>query len=189
MQPRFIATNTIPSPAREKYSTLDFTPLLARADRLCKDKKATSLLTLAVLLAITILRHEARDRTQVRDGAVHILEGEERTAAGLGVVPRAQLVEAGALAQIIRQGDVGRQVRARVEGAGALAAVGGDEGMLVDPVGAGEGAGEAGGDAVAGGVDAVAVVEVDFGDDAGHVDALEVANAAGFAAGDHEVGE
>jgi len=61
--------------------------------------------------------------------------------------------------------------------------------MFVDPVGAGEGARKAGGNAVAGGLDAVAGVKVDFGDDAGHVNALEVAYAARFVAGDHEVWE
>jgi hypothetical protein len=144
---------------------------------------------LAVQFAITILRHKARDSTQVRNRTVRILEREERTAAMLGVIRGRELVEASAVGQIIRQGDVGRQVRARVQRARSLAAVGGDEGVLVDPVRAGEGAGEAGGDAVAGGVDAVAGIEVDFGDNAGHVDALEVADAAGFAAWGHEVGE
>lgn len=56
--------------------------------------------------------------------------------------------------------------------------------MLVDPVGAGCGTGETGGDAVAGAVDAVFGVEVDFCYDAGHVDALVVAHAAGFVVGD-----
>ena len=61
--------------------------------------------------------------------------------------------------------------------------------MLVDPVGAGEGAGQAGGDAVAGAVDAVLGVQVDFGDDAGHINALVVADAAGLTIGDEQVGE
>jgi hypothetical protein len=58
--------------------------------------------------------------------------------------------------------------------------------MLVNSVGAGEGTRETDGDAVAGGVDAVFSVEVDFDDDAGHVDTLEVADAAGFVVEDHE---
>jgi len=61
--------------------------------------------------------------------------------------------------------------------------------VLVNPVGAGGWAGQAGGDAVAGVVDAVFGVEVDFGHDTGHVDALIVADAAGFVVRDHEVGE
>jgi len=48
--------------------------------------------------------------------------------------------------------------------------------VLVDPVGAGEGAGQTGGDTVAGAVDAVFGVEVDFGDDTSHIDALVVAH-------------
>jgi len=46
--------------------------------------------------------------------------------------------------------------------------------VFEDPVGAGAGAREAPGDAVAGGFDAVFEVEVDFGDDAGYINALEV---------------
>lgn len=61
--------------------------------------------------------------------------------------------------------------------------------MLVDPVGAGQRAGQAFGNAVAGAVDAIAGVEVDFRHDAGHVDALIVADAARLVVGDHEVGE
>jgi len=61
--------------------------------------------------------------------------------------------------------------------------------VLVNPVGAGGWVGQAGGDAVAGAVDAVFGVEVDFGHDTGHVDALIVADAAGFVVRDHEVGE
>lgn len=61
--------------------------------------------------------------------------------------------------------------------------------MLVHPVGAGEGSREAGGDAVAGGFNAVFSIEVDFGDDAGHVNTLEVADTARFVVGDHEVWE
>jgi len=61
--------------------------------------------------------------------------------------------------------------------------------VLVDPVGAGEWAGQALGDAIAGTIDAIFGVEVDFGDDAGHVDALVVADAARLVVGYHEVGE
>ena len=46
--------------------------------------------------------------------------------------------------------------------------------MFEDPVGTIRWAGEASGDAVAGGFDAVFEVEVDFCYDAGYVDALEV---------------
>lgn len=94
------------------------------------------------------------------------------------------------MGEIICEGDIGWQVGAGVERAGALAAVQlGHEGVLVNPVGAGEWAGQAGSDAVAGAVDTVLVVEVDFGNDSGHVNALVVADAAGLVVGDLEVGE
>jgi len=159
--------------------------IATRANRLYSKSR-----TLAVQLAIGILGHEARDTIWVWDGKGRIEPGEERTATSLRVISRRELIEPSAVGEIVREGDVGWQVGARIESAGALAAVeGGDEGVLVDPVGAGQGAGEAGGDAVAGGVDAVAGVEVDFGDDTGHVNALEVADAAGLVVGDLEVGE
>ena len=119
-----------------------------------------------------------------------IAEGEWRGAASLWVVLGLELVESDALGEVIGERDIGWQVGAGVERAGALAAIErGDEGVLVDPVGAGEGAGQALGDAVAGAFDAVFEVEVDLGDDAGHVDALVVADAAGLVLGDQEVGE
>ena len=145
---------------------------------------------LAVLLVILVLSHEARHTIRVGNSHGGIAKGERRAAAGLGVVCRLELLEAGAAGEVVRKGDVGGQVGARVEGAGALAAVEmGDEGVLVDPVGAGEGARQALGDAVAGAFDAVFEVEVDLGDDAGHVDALVIADAAGLVLGDLEVGE
>lgn len=119
-----------------------------------------------------------------------IAEGEWRGAASLWVVLGLELVESDALGEVIGERDIGWQVGAGVERAGALAAIErGDEGVLVDPVGAGEWARQAGGDAVAGAFDAVFGVEVDFGDDAGHVNALEVADAARLVVRDHEIGE
>jgi hypothetical protein len=135
------------------------------------------------------LSHKARDTVWVRDGTRRILERERRSAASLRVILGQELIKPSAVGEIIREGDVAWQVGARVESARALAAVEGAEGVLVDPVGAGGGAGEAGGDAVAGRVDAVFEVEVNFCYDAGHVDALEVADAAGFGVRDLEVGE
>jgi len=61
--------------------------------------------------------------------------------------------------------------------------------MFEDPVCAGEGAVETGCCAVAGRVDAVFVEEVDHRDDAGHVDAGEVADAAAVVGWCGEVGE
>jgi hypothetical protein len=108
----------------------------------------------------------------------------------LRVVLGLQLLEALGVVHVVGQCDVGGQVGAGVQSAAALAAVErGHEGVLVNPVGAGAGARQACGDAVAGAVDAVFGVQVDFGHNAGHVDALEVAYAAGFARGDEEIGE
>jgi hypothetical protein len=145
---------------------------------------------LAVKLAVGVLSHEARDTIRILKSHSRIAESEWRAATSLWVVLGLELVESDALVEIIGERDIGWQVGAGVQSAGALAAVElGDEGVLVDPVGAGGWVGQAGGDAVAGAVDAVFGVEIDFGDDAGHVDALVIADAAGFVVGDHEVGE
>jgi len=78
--------------------------------------------------------------------------------------------------QIIYQGNIRREVRRRIEGAGTTTGVkSGNESVFEDPVCAGERGGEAGGDAVAGGLD-FWEVEVHFSYHAGHVDALIIAN-------------
>jgi hypothetical protein len=147
-------------------------------------------LHLAVKLVVLILSHEARDTIRILLSHGRIAEGEWGGAASLWVVLGLELVEPDALGEVIGERDVGWQVGAGVERAGALAAIErGDEGVFVDPVGAGEWARQTGGDAVAGAVDAVFGVEVDFGDDAGHVNALEVADAARLMVRDHEIGE
>ena len=181
MQIRVIIINAIPSPARENALLLTF----YRPSRQSSMQQSQ---TLTVLLAIGILRHKARDTMHVWDRIVHIFEGERRTAAHLRVLGKK--IDVNASGQIVRERDVGGKVGRGVQCAGALAAVKSlVKGMLVDPVGARERAGKTGGDAVAGGFDAVAEEEVDFGDDAGHVDALVVADAAGFVVRDQEVGE
>jgi len=86
-------------------------------------------------------------------------------------------------------GHVGGQVELRVQRAGAFPTIEGIEGVFEDPVVAGGRVGEALGDAVAGGFDAVFEVEVHFSDDAGHVDALVVAYAAAVVCGCYEVGK
>lgn len=145
---------------------------------------------LAVLLVVGILRDKSTDAKGVDHGVGSIAEGKRCGATGLGVVLWLELLEALAVVQVIRERDIGRQVGAGVERAGALAAVErGREGVLVDPVGASGRARQAGGDAVAGGVDAVFGVKVNFRDDAGHVNALKVADAAGLVIWDEEVGE
>jgi len=50
--------------------------------------------------------------------------------------------------------------------------------MFVDPVGARGGTGETGCRAIACGINAILLEEVDFGNDAGHVDTTKVAGAA-----------
>lgn len=145
---------------------------------------------LAVLLAIDVLGHEARDAIGVEDGVGGVAEGQGGAAAGLGVVLGLQLGEALGVVEVVGERDVGRQVGAGVERAAALAAVEGRrEGVLVHPVGAGGGARQARGDAVACAVDAVFGVQVDFRHDARHVDAAVVAHAAGLVLRDDEVGE
>jgi hypothetical protein len=143
-----------------------------------------------VKLVVLILSHEARDTIGILLSHGRIAEGEWRGATSLWVVLGLELIESDALVEVIGKRDIGWQVGAGVERAGTLAAIErGDEGVLVDPVGAGEWARQAGGDTVAGAVDTVFGVEVYFGDDAGHVDALEVADAARFVVGDHEFRE
>jgi len=145
---------------------------------------------LAVLLAICILSHESRNTIGIDNRVRRIAERQRRPTARLRVVLRLKLGKALGVIQVVGERDIGRQVRARVQCAAALAAVeSGHEGVLVDPVGAGGRAREAGGDAVAGAVDAVFGVEVDFRHDARHVNALVVADAAGFVVWHEEVGE
>ncbi len=61
--------------------------------------------------------------------------------------------------------------------------------MLINPVGAGQWARKASGDAVTGAVDTVFGVQVNFGDNAGHIYALVIAHTTRFSAGHQEVGE
>jgi len=76
--------------------------------------------------------------------------------------------------QIINQRNISWQVGRRVESARATTGVEvGNESMFEDPICAGEGGGEARGDAVASCFD-LWEVEVYFGYDAGHIDALVV---------------
>jgi hypothetical protein len=145
---------------------------------------------LTILLPIRILRHKPTNPKRIHNRIRGIPERERCLTARLGIILRLQLIEALAIGEIIFQRDVRRQIGAGIQRARALAAVEvRHRRVFVDPVGAGCGAVEAGRDAVAGAVDAVFGVEVDFGNDAGHVDALVVADAARFAPGDDEVGE
>jgi hypothetical protein len=130
---------------------------------------------LAVLLIVLILSHEPRD--SIRIGLLHIggQEGERCPATCLRVIGGLKQAETSTIIKIVVQGDVGRKIGTRVQRARSLSAIqGGHEGMLVHPVRAREWTFEAGSDTIAGGVNAVFRIEVDFGDDASHVNALEV---------------
>src|ERR1700722_9986687 len=123
-------------------------------------------LRLAVLLASLVLSHEARNTIRIMNSHGRVAESKRRTATSLRVICRLELLKSSAVGEIICEGDIGWQVGAGGERAGALAAIElGHESVLVNPVGAGEWAGQAGSDAVAGAVDTVLVVEVDFGND------------------------
>ena len=145
---------------------------------------------LAVLLASLVLSHEARNTIRILNSVCRIAERERCTASRLWVICGLELIESSAAGEIVCERDVRWQVGARVESAGALAAVEGrHEGVLVDPVGAREGTVQALRDAVAGAVDAIAGVEVDFCHNASHVNASEVADAARLVLRDHEIRE
>jgi hypothetical protein len=162
--------------------------LLEKGTQFCNSHPPS--LHLAVKLVVLILSHEARDTIRISLSHGQIAEGEWRGATSLWVVLGLELAESDALVEVVGERDIGWQVGAGVERAGALAAIEcGCEGVLVDPVGAGEWARQAGGDAVTGAVDAVFGVEINFGDDTGHVNALEVADAARLVVRDHEFGE
>jgi len=83
-----------------------------------------------------------------------------------------------AVRNIVCECDVGRKVGARVESARAFTAVERREGMLEHPVGTAGGGFEATGCAVAGGVDAVFVVEVDHSDHTCDINAGEISHAS-----------
>lgn len=144
--------------------------------------------------SLNIADSEARDTVLVWLGAGSVEGGDWGITSKLGVHANdsgslAQ-TQSGAVVQIIHQGDTLRKVGAGVQGARSLARIkGGNEGMLEDPVGAALWAIETLSCAVAGGVDAVFEVEVDHCDDAGDVDALEVADATTVVGGGLELRE
>lgn len=88
--------------------------------------------------------------------------------------------EADTLVQVVVEGDTQGEVGAGIKRAGALVVIdgGSSEGVFKDPVGAGLRSLETGAGAVASGVDAILVVEVDHGHNSSDINTLEVPDAA-----------
>jgi len=137
---------------------------------------------------------KSRNTILVWLGSSLIESGERSIASRLGVCAKdtgsLRETQSSAVVQIIHKGDVLRKVGAGVQGAGSLPIIKlGLESMLEYPVGAALWAVETLSCAVAGRFDAVFEVQVDHGDDAGDVDAFEVAHAAAIVGGGLELGE
>jgi hypothetical protein len=129
----------------------------------------------AIQVRILILAKKPTHSKRIQPRIRRILERERRQRSHLWIIHRLQKFKPHTPRQIIPQSDASRQIRTRVQRAGAFPGIEcGHEGVFEDPVGTIRWAGEASGDAVAGGFDAVFEVEVDFCYDAGYVDALEV---------------
>jgi len=133
---------------------------------------------LAVLPLVGIANDEAGNTILVGELAVIIQEGKRGVTTLLWVVGGHQLLESGASTKVILKSDVGWEIRARVQGAGSLAIVTWQEGVLEDPVGAGCWCLKASSGAVAGGIDAILVEEIDLGHNTGDIDAREIADAS-----------
>lgn len=84
---KLMIINANPSSRLNAPNPFDF--IATRATRLTRTLRA-----LAVLLAIGILSHEARDTIRILNGIGRIAESEGRTAASLRVVDRPEEVEA-----------------------------------------------------------------------------------------------
>jgi len=147
---------------------------------------------LAVLALVDIANGEAGDTIVVWHGAVDIQERERSVTALLSVrTHESHNTEASRLVKVVVKSDSLRKIGAGVQSARALVVVdgGASESVLEHPVGASFWALEACVNAVAGGVDAILVVEVDHGDNAGDVDAWEVSHAASIVVWCLEEGE
>jgi hypothetical protein len=121
---------------------------------------------------------EARDPIVIWHCPVDVQECLRSITALLSI--HAHNPETGAVVQVVVESDTLGEIGAGVESAGALVVIdgGSSEGVFEDPVGAGLGFLEAGADTVAGGVDAIFVVEIDHGHDTSDINAREVADAA-----------
>jgi hypothetical protein len=143
---------------------------------------------LAVLSSFNISDSEARNTILVWLGSGLIESGDGSIASSLGVHANdtgpLRKAQSSAVLQIIDQGNTLGKVGAGVQGARSLPIIqASSEGMLEYPVGAALWAVETLSCAVAGRVDAVFEVQVDHGDNASDVDALEVAHAAAVVGG------
>jgi len=135
------------------------------------------------LSSLNIANCESGDTVFVWLSASDVECGDWSVASSLGVHANGSSslreTQASAVVQIIDQCDILGEIGAGVQCARALSIIeASSESVLEDPVGAATWAVETLSCAVAGGVDAVFEVEVHHGDDAGDVDALEVADAA-----------
>jgi len=149
---------------------------------------------LAVLSSLNISDSKSRNTILVWLSSGLIESGERSIASRLGVhandTSSLRKTQSSAVFQIIDQGNTLGKVGAGVQGARSLPIIQAiSESMLEYPVGAALWAVETLSCAVAGGVDAVFEVQVDHGDDAGDVDAFEVAHAAAVVGGRLELGE
>jgi len=149
---------------------------------------------LAVLSSLNISNSESRDTVFIWLGSSLIESSDRSIASKLGVhandTSSLRETQTSAVLQIIDQGDTLGKVGAGVQGARSLPIIQtSSESMLEYPVGAALWAVEALSCAVAGRVDAVFEVQVDHGDNAGDVDAFEVAYAAAVIGGSLQLGE
>jgi len=146
------------------------------------------------LSSLNISNSKARNAILVWLSSGLIESSDRSIAPELGVhandTSSLRKTQSSAVIQIIDQGDTLGKVGAGVKRARSLPIIqASGESMLEYPVGAALWAIETLSCAVAGGVDAIFEVEVDHGDDAGDVDALEVAHAAAVVGGGLELGE
>lgn len=144
--------------------------------------------------SLNISDSKARNTILVWLGSGLIESSDRSIASSLGVhandTSSLRKTQSSAILQVIHKGDILGKVGAGVKRARPLPVIqASGESVLEYPVGAGFRAVETLSCAVAGGVDAVFEVEVDHCDDAGDVDALEVADAAAVVGGGLELGE
>jgi hypothetical protein len=149
---------------------------------------------LAVLSSLNISNREARNTVFIWLGSSWIERSDRSIASRLGVhandTGSLRKTQSSAVVQIIDQVNTLGKVGAGVQGTRSLPIIQASrESMLEYPVGAALWAVETLSCAVAGRLDAVFEVQVDHGDDAGDVDAFEVAHAAAIVGGGLELGE
>jgi hypothetical protein len=129
---------------------------------------------LAVLALQGVTDGKARHSEFIWHGRVGVQECLRSITALLSV--HANHSEADTLVQVVVESDTQGEVGAGIKRAGALVVIdgGSSEGVFKDPVGAGLRSLETGAGAVASGVDAILVVEVDHGHNSSDINTLEV---------------